>query len=225
MPNLEKQLKHLQRTMHTHPIPERKFMKRINMWYELFKEPPLDAINEFKDHHAGLWIKPWYAMNKKKPPLPVFLGMLDAMARMYDEWDKAFKKGKQAYDLQLWLYDEHMMDSQLVCAAVEKQGEQRTNYFHPCPEQYDFQSYKYLKCAAFDPQDFEWTTYEVRDYLYEKLDELNPKKIKKLLKNNWHEDVYKPGTEDEQRMFWQIYDFVWVGRKFSKQETVNNNLK
>lgn len=213
MPKLERQIKRLHKTMQTHPVIERRFMKRINMWYELFKSPSSDAILEFKDHYAGLWIKPWYAVGKKNPPLPVFLGMLHGLTKMYDNWNEIFSKGEQAYDLQLWIYDEHMIDSQLVCAGVEKQGKRRTNYFHPCPEQYSFQSHKYIKCGAFDPLDFEWTTYEVRDYLYEKLDELTKKDVKKLLKRNWHEEIYKPGTDEEQRCFWQIYDFVWVGRK------------
>jgi len=215
MPNLEKQLKRLHKTMDKHPITDRRFMKRINLWFELFKDPPLEAIDDLRDHYAGLWIKPWYAMGKTNPPLPVFLGMLDALSRLYDEWDKAYSKGDQAYDLQLWIYDEHMMDSQLVCAGVEKPGDRRTNYFHPCPEQYVFQSRKYLKCGAFDPDDFEWTTYEVRDYLYEKIDDLSEKQMGQLLLSDWYEEACLHGTDQKERAFWRIYDFVWVGRKKS----------
>ena len=213
MPRLEKQLKRLDKTIDKFPITDRRFMKRINVWFELFKDPPLEAINDLRDHYAGLWIKPWYKLTKKNPPLPVFLGMLDAMSRLYDEWDKTYSKGDQAYDLQFWLFDEHMLDSQLVCAGVEKRGEKRTNYFHPCPEQYIFQSHKYFKCGAFDPDDFKWITYEAREYLFEKIDDLDEKEIRQLMASDWHEEIWKPGTTEEQRVFWRIYDFVWVGRK------------
>ncbi|MCK5816766.1 MAG: hypothetical protein KAH15_02055 [Candidatus Marinimicrobia bacterium] len=188
-------------------------IRRIQFWYDLFKIPQVEAIKGNKDHYVGTWIKPWYKLNKKNPPLPVFQEILDAFSRMYDEWDKAFKEAGNPYDLQLWIYDEHMMDSQLVCAGVEKDGDKKINYFHDCPEQYKFQSGKYKKSAYFDPDDFEWTTYEVRDYLYEKTDELSPKYIKKLLAMNWHEEKHCPETDLEERCFWQIYDFVWVGRR------------
>ena len=191
-------------------------LSRIEFWYEIFKIPPVEAIKGNKDHYVGLWIKPWYKLNKKNPPLPVFQEMLDAFSRMVDDWDKAFTDAGDPYDLQLWVYDEHMMDSQLVCAGVDKPGDRRTNYFTDCPEQYKFQSEKYKKSAHFDPDDFEWTTYEVRDYLFEKTDDLSPREIRKLIKAGWHEETAFPNTEKEEQSFWQIYDFVWVGRKVSK---------
>lgn len=190
-----------------------KYKRRIQFWYDLFKIPSVESIKGNRDHYVGLWIKPWYNLNKKNSPLPIFQEMLDAFSRMYDKWDIAFKEAGNPYDLQLWIYDEHMMDSQLVCAGVEKNGDQRTNYFHDCPEQYKFQSEKYKKSAHFDPDDFEWITYEVRDYLYEKTDELSPKCINKLLALDWHEEKQCTGTDQEERCFWRIYDFVWIGRK------------
>ncbi|MEA2077946.1 MAG: hypothetical protein U9O95_08010 [Candidatus Marinimicrobia bacterium] len=186
---------------------------RIQFWFDIYKVPPVEAIRDDRDHYAGLWIKPWYKLNKKNPPLPVFQEMLDAFSRMYDEWDKAFKEAGNPYDLQLWIYDEHMIESQLVCAGVENTGDRRTNYFHDCPEQYKFQTEKYKKSASFDPDDFEWTTYEVRDYLYEKTDELSPKYINKLLALDWREEKHCAGTDLEERCFWRIYDYVWIGRK------------
>jgi hypothetical protein len=191
----------------------KKHLQRIEAWFNEYKEPPVKAIKGNRDHYAGLWIKPWYGLKKKNPPLPVFLEMLNALSKMYDEWDKAFKAAGEPYDLQLWIYDEHMIESQLVCAGVEKKGDRRTNYFHNCPEQYKFQSGKYTKDTYFDPEDFEWTTYEVRDYLYEKIDGLSDNCMKKMLTLDWREETYHSGLGDEQRAFWRIYDFVWVGRK------------
>ena len=192
---------------------KRSYLNRIHFWYEIFKIPPVEAIKNNHDYYVGLWIKPWYKLNKKNPPLLVFQEMLDASSRMYDEWDKAFKEAGNPYDLQIWIYDEHMMDSQLVCAGVDKPGDRRTNYFTDCPEQYKFQSGKYKKSTHFDPNDFEWITYEVRDYLYEKTDELSEKYIKMILSLDWHEDTHCADTDQEERCFWRIYDFVWVGRK------------
>ena len=187
--------------------------KRINTWYEQYKTPPVDVIKSNWDHYAGLWINPWYRFPRRNLPLPVFQEMLDKFSMMYDDWDSAFKDAGNPYDLQLWIYDEHMIDSQLLCAGVEKDGEQRNNYFNACPEQYKFQSEKYTKSTYFDPDDFKWMTYEVRSTLYEKSDELTPHRIRKLLKQGWKKDIVFPGTMQEENSFWMIYDFVWVGRK------------
>lgn len=208
MSNLEKQIK----AFHKNPELASWVKRRLNMWYDLFKEPPENALSVNPEHYAALWIKPWFS-REKNPPLRTFLGMLDALTRMYDSWDKSFSQRDQAYDLQLWVYDEHMMDSQLLCAAVEKTGDRKTNYFNACPEQYKFPSQKYSKFNAFNPDDFEWTSYEVRDYLFEIDDKLSEKDIRKLLSGDWHEVLYSPGTENEQKAFWHIYDFVWAGRK------------
>lgn len=191
----------------------RTHLKRIERWFEEFRQPPVNAISGMRDHYALLWIKPWYGLKKKNPPLPVFQKMLDAFSRMYDLWDQAFKEAGEPYDLQLWVYDEHMIESQLVCAGVEKPGDRRTDYFHDCPEQYKFQYEKYKKGADFNPADFEWTTYEVRDYLYERTDGLSPREIRKLISAGWHEETAFPDTDKEEQCFWSIDDFVWVGRK------------
>lgn len=205
--------------MEKRPIFERPVMRKINAWYDLYKDPIVTAIDGNKDYYTGLYIKPWYGLQKKNPPLAVFLGMLDAFSRMYDEWDKAFEHYAQPYDLQLWIYDVHMMDSQLVCAGVEKAGDRRTNYFNDCPEQYTFQSGKYFNCGHFNSNDFEWTTYEVRDYLFKKTDELSPRDIRKLVKTGWHEETAFPDSKNEEQSFWRIYDFVWVGRKKLRVES------
>lgn len=203
----------IKKQMEKKPILDRPIMKKINYWYEQYKQPEVEAIIGKRDHYAGLWIKPWYGIRRKNPPLAVFLGMLDAFSRMYDDWDKAFKNAGIPYDLQLWIYDEHMIESQLVCAGVENFGDKRNNYFHACPEQYTFQTGKYLKCGHFDPNNFDWTTFEVRSYLFEQSDNLSKKQIQRLLQKDWHEELNCPGTLQEERCFWRIYDFVWVGRR------------
>jgi hypothetical protein len=51
----------------------KKHLERIEAWFDEYKEPPVKAIKGNRDHYAGLWIKPWYGLKKKNPPLPVFL--------------------------------------------------------------------------------------------------------------------------------------------------------
>jgi hypothetical protein len=189
---------------------KRRHRKRIDEWYRRYKDPPLHAVRDGRDHYAGLWISPWYRFPRRQPPPEVFRAMLDALSRMYDDWERAFSEADIPCDLQLRVYDEHMTDSRLVCAGVEKPGMQGRKYFTDCPEQYMFQYGKYPKGEYFDPHDFDWTTYEVRSRLYEKSDGLGEGQMRRLRREGWREET---GSENHERCFSRIYDFVWVGRK------------
>lgn len=183
----------------------------IRNWYEKYRIPPADAISEGRDYYAGVWIDPLYRFPYKNPAPGVCRELLSAFSRMYDDWDKFFAESGRPCDLQLWVYDTHFMDCQLVCAAVDKPGDKRNNYFHPCPEQYLFPVEKYPKHEDFDPEQFQWTAFEVRSYLFEQTDGLSKGRIRKLLKQGWRED--NKLLNGNERAFWNIYDFVWVGRK------------
>lgn len=188
---------------------------KIKNWYEKYRIPAADAISEGRDYYAGAWIAPLYRFPHKNPPRDVCRELLSAFSIMYDDWNKFFAESGRPYDLQLWIYDTHFMDCQLVCAPVDKAGDKRDNYFHPCPEQYLFPVEKYPKYGDFDPQNFEWTVFEVRSYLFEQADHLSERRIRKLLKNGWRED--NKLLNGNERALWNIYDFVWVGRKMRER--------
>jgi len=185
--------------------------RKIHDWYEQYRNPPADAISEGHDYYAGVWATPFYRFPCRNPSRGISLEILSAFSCMYDDWDTTFAESGQPYDLQLWVYDTHYMDCQLVCAPVEKPGDTRDNYFHPCPEQYLFPIEKYAKYEQFDPEQFNWTAFEVRSYLFEQADGLSERRIRKLLKHGWRED--KKLLNGKEHAFWNIYDFVWVGRK------------
>lgn len=186
--------------------------RKIYEWYEEYRTPPAHAIGEERDHFVGAWITPFYHFPYRNPSQETCLEILSAFSLMYDDWDKAFAESGQPYDLQLWIYDLHFLDCQLVCSPVDQTGDIRDNYFHPCPEQYLFPSEKYSKYLHFDPEEFHWTTFEARSYLFEKMNNLNEKRIKRFLNQGWRED--NALLQGRERAFWNIYDFVWVGRKF-----------
>lgn len=184
---------------------------KIENWYEKYRIPPADAISEGRDYYAGAWVAPLYRFPYKNPSREICRYLLSVFSRMFDDWDKVFTESGRPYDLQLWVYDTHFIDCQLVCAPVEKPGEKRNNYFYPCPERYLFPTEKYPEYGHFDPEKFDWTVFVVRSYLFEKEDHLSEKRIRKLLKNGWREDTTL--LSGKERAFWYIYDFVWVGRK------------
>ncbi|MFO7841947.1 MAG: hypothetical protein R6V48_07355 [Fidelibacterota bacterium] len=185
-----------------------KHQKQIEKWYAAHNVPPPGP-----DRDTGLYISPPQRLSRRNLSLIVFRKILDAFSRLYDDWDKTFAERGIHCDLQLWVYDEHMSDSRLLCFGMDHPGEKYPDYFTYSPEQYKFQYEKYPKGEYFDPFAFDWTTYEVRRYLRDRTGQLSKRQISRLLKNGWMEKNNLCGEDNRGRAFWKIYDFMWVGRK------------
>jgi hypothetical protein len=184
---------------------------KTHNWYEKYRIPPADAISEGHDYYITVRNAKVHRFPYRNPSADMCREILSILSRMYDDWDKTFSEIGRPYDLQLWIFDTHFVDCQLVCTPVDKPGDKRDNYFYPCPEQYLFPVEKYPQYGNFDPEQFEWTVFEVRSYLFEQADHLSERRIRKLLKNGWRQD--NALLQGRERAFWHIYDFVWVGRK------------
>ncbi|MDZ7797333.1 MAG: hypothetical protein U5N56_09970 [Candidatus Marinimicrobia bacterium] len=158
-----------------------KQQEQIEKWYADHKDPPPGP-----DRDRNLYLSPPKLLSRRNPSLIVFRKILDAFSRLYDDWEKVFAERGLPCDLQLWVYDEHMTDSRLLCFGMDHSGEKYPDNFLYSPEQYKFQYGKYPKGEYFDPDGFDWTTYEVRSCLFEKSDRLSKRRIRKLLKRGWY---------------------------------------
>jgi len=190
-------------------------IKKIDSWFENYKKPNIDRIESWQDEYIKLWIDPWYRLEKRNPPLWYFRKILDKFSLMHTIWESEFKKSPIPFDLQIWIFERNYILSELVCARVENEGEIRDNFFEECTDSRDFPTEKF-KGVDFNPNLFSWTLrYDTICY-QEDSDELSENGIADLLKNDFKEGKVAKGTEDEQRVFWKPYDYVWVGRKNKK---------
>ena len=190
-------------------------IKKIENWYLTNSTPNIDRLSSWNDEYAKIWIDPWYRLVKRNPPLWYFRLILDKLTNLYDLWNKEFSNGDYPYDLQLWIFENNYIESELVSARVENKNEKRNNFFIKCETERTFPLDKF-NSKTFKFSDFDWSlNYATRDY-YEKSDDLSESGIKNLIKSEFNQEVICKDTDNEERHFWKPYDYVWIGRKKQK---------
>ena len=100
-------------------------IKKIENWYLTNLTPNTDRLSSWNDEYAKIWIDPWYRLVKRNPPLWYFRLILDKLTNLYDLWNTEFSNGDYPYDLQLWLFENNYIESELVSARVENKNEKR----------------------------------------------------------------------------------------------------
>lgn len=184
---------------------------KINSWYHQVKTPDLSLLDEYRDEYVKIWIDPWYRLKKRNPPIWYFKLILDKFQSIFDDWEKAYKEYSKPYDLQIWLFDNSYISSEVVCAPVDKEGELRDNYFYDCDQSIEFPEWKY-QSTHFDPSKFSWLRRAHKWQQYEKLDELTNEEIQELISEGYEKEIVFKGEKNENVCYSKVVDYVWVGR-------------
>lgn len=187
-------------------------IRQLDRWLEKFKKPNIHELDEGFAEYVKIWIHPWFQLAKRNPPLWYFRLILDRFSIMHDHWQVAFRQSPHPNDLQLWIFEDNIIESELVCARVRKLGELRDNYFEPCPEARNFPSQKF-DSTIFQSQSWTWSLFYASNHYFEKMDTLSTAEIQNLLDNGFQEEIVFEGETNQDRHFWKPYDYVWVGRK------------
>ncbi|MDX2246524.1 MAG: hypothetical protein SF052_07110 [Bacteroidia bacterium] len=98
-------------------------IRQLDQWLEKFKNPNIHELDEGFAEYVKIWIYPWFQLAKRNPPLWYFRLILDRFSLMYDHWQAAFRQSPHPHDLQLWIFEDNIIESELVCARVHKPGE------------------------------------------------------------------------------------------------------
>ncbi len=190
-------------------------IKKIENWYLAYSTPNVESLNSWNDEYVKIWIDPWCRLEKRNPPLWYFRLILDKLSTLYDLWNSEFSNGDYPYDLQLWLFENNYIESELVSVRVDYENEKRNNFFLPCESERSFPVDKF-KSKNFDFSDFDWSlNYATRNY-FEKSGNLSESDVNDLIKRKFNQEIIYKDTENEDRHFWKPYDYVWIGRKKNK---------
>ncbi|MEZ4774210.1 MAG: hypothetical protein R3D00_13585 [Bacteroidia bacterium] len=187
-------------------------VRQLDQWLEKYKTPDLPGPENRTDAYVKIWIDPWFRLQKRNPPAWYFKLILDRFSLMYDQWQIAFSHASYPFDLQLWLFENNTIESELVCTRVDEVGQQRNNYFESCEVKRDFPVKKF-DARTFKSTEWNWSLFYAGNHYFEKMDELKPEEIQNLRDHGFEEKIIFPGKSNEDRHFWKPYDFVWVGRK------------
>jgi hypothetical protein len=192
-------------------------IKKIENWYLANYTPNTEKLSSWNDEYIKIWIDPWYRLVKRNPPLWYFRLILDKLVNLYDLWNMEFTNEDKPYDLQLWLFENNYIESELVSTRVENKNEKRNNFFIQCKSGRTFPMNKF-NSKNFNYLNFEWSlNYATRDYFI-KSDNLSESEIKNLIKRGFNQEIIYKDSENEEVHFWKPYDYVWIGRKIQKND-------
>lgn len=188
----------------------RRRIKQLDTWYNLRKSPDIDSFQQRGETYVKVIIDPWYRLNKRVPPAWYFKLIIGKLILIHDHWKTTFDSLQQPFDLQLWLKDPDNIESQLVCAKVDSNGERRSNYFRAGTGEANFPSHKW-SCDRYNLSRFEWGRYDDEYLRFKKSEGLDDEEIEFLLKRGFKEEQTTINGNPET-MYSRKAGDVWVGR-------------
>ena len=183
-------------------------IKQVNKWGEIIKTPFIDRFLSQNDSNTyyRCTISPFYALEKRQPPLWFFKLIISKFILAYFEWDKVFKKLVIPYDLQIWIYDPHFIWSEIICYRMEGDNELRRHVWES-ENQKAFPS-KRFKHESYDLEQFSWKYGDEEHVIFESDLEDEETTASELLNQSF---IKKQQFLDEVYYAKKIGD-IWIGR-------------
>lgn len=140
--------------------------RAIEQWGEVNKVLDVDLLDQEKRDYVEFLIQPWSRLSLINSIYPEPTGdceylLIKNLQKIYQSWKDSLEALQAPYYLQIWLYEEYISRSQVVC-AIKNYKEFYQNIFEPVGEQpkngiqssshYSSDTAEYLDC-------FEWKLY------------------------------------------------------------------
>lgn len=181
----------------------------MERWGESIKEPYLKYFISNHDSHTynRCYLYPFYALDKRHPPLWFFKLILSKFVAAYFEWEKVFNQIGLPYDLQLWLYDPAHIRSEITCYRMNEQGERRRFAWESKLEK-PFPYHKFVS-PLFDLEQFDWILADDEDVIWEDDLDINETTDAKLIDEDF---IRKEAGRNEIYYAKRVGD-IWMGRR------------
>jgi len=186
----------------------------------------MDYLAHHRRDYAKLWIHPFYALERKNPPMWYNRLLLQAMIDVYLNWHKKMSKTNEPFYLKIWLFDPHFIESQIV-VAYRDCLHLYDNTFDSAAVQkpFPFHQYTFLKDQL---ELFDWKlhidsdTYMESD-LMEDLHEglMTEKEVEKIKKQAYQVTTIPWDGKPEKVYSLQVGD-VWVGTLKDEYKNIRN---
>lgn len=192
-------------------LTEVQILTQIEHWGKVHLYPDLHRFERNGEENVRIWIEPYYGLEKRNPPLSFQTIILDNLIKIFHSWRSQFEHLQRPYDLQLVLFEEAFIRSEVNAVRVSRMGKKHTNGFHPAreikrfPYEQFFENRKQLR-------DFEWQMYWEGEYLHPGLDDLNVLEIEQCLANGFQKEWPTGRKDPGNYLLFKPTDRVWVGR-------------
>ena len=140
--------------------------RAIKQWGDDRKSLNIDLLTQEKRDYVKFRVQPWSRLSLGNSVYPEPTGdceylLIKNLQKIYQSWQDSLEALQTPYYLQIWLYEEYISRSQVVC-AIEDYKDFYQNTFEPVGEQpkngiqssshYSSNTAEYLDC-------FEWKLY------------------------------------------------------------------
>ena len=140
--------------------------RAIEQWGECNKALDIEELKETHRDYVKFWVNPWSRLSLINSIYPEPTGdfeylLIKNLQKIYQSWKDSLEALQTPYYLQIWLYEEYVSRSQVVC-AIKDYKDFYKHTFEPIDEQpkngiqssihYNSNTAEYLDC-------FEWKLY------------------------------------------------------------------
>ena len=173
---------------------ENRRKRSIEQWGNNHKNLDINLLKHIKRNYVKFWVQPWHRISLGNSIYPEPTGdyeylLIENLEKIYQSWKSHLDDLRTPYYLQIWLYEEYISWSQVVC-AIENYKDFYKNTFEQVIEQpkngiqssihYNMDTARYL-------EQFEWILHRhIRyfdmndeDDIEEIAQEIDPSKILK----------------------------------------------
>lgn len=184
-------------------------IKQLNRFASERLFPNVQEYEIYGRTYCRFFIDPWYRLIKRNPPVWFFKLMIAHLSNAFSEWEAFFSNRNQPFDLQIWLFSKTFIKSEIYCAKVDENGEER-HLFEVAKVQRQFPK---LILGAEIEEKLAWTLFDDLEYLEESdLLEIYGT-LDAISKKNYIQQVRPDGS----KYYTLKIGEVWVGRSKPKQ--------
>ncbi len=145
-------------------------IRAVHQWGKNNAHLDIDYLNEYHNEYVKFWVSPWSRISVTNSVYPEPTGiikhlMIHYLLDIYHAWDKQLKQHYSDYYLKVWLFEEAVSRSQVVCAVKSKKDFYNQTFMPVSCEQDIQQSQHYSADTADILNQYQWKLHqEVRGY-------------------------------------------------------------
>lgn len=133
-------------------------LKAIADWVDRNKVLNMDVLDTHGRDYVKFRVKPWSNLlfgNAYEPPKgKLKLAVLEGLSTIFEHWNTQLKALGKPYYLKIWLFENHFVRSQVVCAVGDKANFYDHTFYKRSNVTKFEQASKYVSINQFGP--FQW---------------------------------------------------------------------
>lgn len=204
-----------------------KIFKQIDAWKDYDKELDLEQLEHHKRYYSKFYVSPFCDISVTGSEIPTPKGkirtkIIESFIEIFDAWDAQLKTLNKPYHIVLWLFENNLERSQVVCAIDGLLDFYKISFYRP-EKQKKIPLQNFGKLAD-KLDDFNWiyaheegyfTSTDVQDEI-EFVNEGDSNELLKQFKRRIKSSYRTFENEEGETTYFQKIGNIWIGSKTRK---------